>query len=609
MIPLFSILILASCAVVFLLSKCLFLAPYRPGWLMLLANLAYEVAERKLRCKRNVLDAILLPLLVAGFGLLAGPLLAAGMAILLAGTWVSALLVEAQCRSGISARQYAPLKGKVPVPIPRLIVTIRGPILERSQDGYELGDWPEGLAQDFEVMVLNPGPIHPQLPLLITISTSNDPIALSITGNDQGACPGPGEIVVRRFQLKAARRGTGGEVLVRVVHGDFSYQRRLRMGKITSPNTPIQSAVIHRWKHGANAAFVWRGDQDLYDPATFQSEEGLRVSLGLARRFRMPSSLMLSARLSLVQEEHRAFCNHYGWDRKTGDIPGFIRFLRDEIDKVPEQEWPTGTERPFSAEIGNHLYLHYGTHAAADASNGWKSHAGTGEGRYPWLSQYPADSFVEQRDNAVKGSQVLESTIGVKPVSYTIPSDIWDANTARAMEAAGLEVGSETDAPKSAKLLCLPAPHHPQGCERFVELTRMHPRDPENVFQLAMLKYWVGTARRSRRAFVFLAHHHLALYQGNICCNLTEELLRHVLADQEGDFYAGTLTSVGRYWRDVLSERTRCVKITLDGNRVIVANSGSRTLSFLPLELTLAGGRIHMRLVTVPAESSLVISH
>ena len=319
----------------------------------------------------------------------------------------------------------------------------------------------------------------------------------------------------------------------------------------------------------------------------------------------MPSSLMLSARLSLVPEEHRAFCAHFGWDRKTGEIPEFMRFLRDDVDKTLEQDWPTATDRPYAAELGNHFYLHYGTHAAADVGNGWKSHARIGEGRYSWLSQHPADSFTEQRDNALKCTQVFQETLGFAPASFTIPGDVFDGDTARALEAAGLEVGSETDASKLSKLWQLSAPHHPAGCAHFVELPRLHPRDPENASQLAMLKYWVGAARRKGRALVFLAHHHLTRYEGEASYHLVEELLRHVLADQQGDLQVGTLTAVGRYWRDVLSVRTRCVQVTRAHNRITVTNSGPRTLDALPLELSLSGGERHMRLVSVPAYSAI----
>lgn len=106
-------------------------------------------------------------------------------------------------------------------------------------------------------------------------------------------------------------------------------------------------------------------------------------------------------------------------------------------------------------------------------------------------------------------------------------------------------MGTETDATKWQKLLVFPPEHHPAGCERLVELTRMLPRDPQSAAQIAMLKFWIGFARRHGRALVYLAHHHLAMYEGNACFNLTAELLRHVLADTEGDLYPATLTALG----------------------------------------------------------------
>ena len=66
-------ILLGGATSVFLLSKCLFLAPFRAGRWMVWANLVYEVAERKLRCGRALLDALLWPALVLGFWLWAGP--------------------------------------------------------------------------------------------------------------------------------------------------------------------------------------------------------------------------------------------------------------------------------------------------------------------------------------------------------------------------------------------------------------------------------------------------------------------------------------------------------------------------------------------------------
>lgn len=592
-----------SVAGVFLLSKSLFLAPYAAGRAMLLANLVYEVAERKLRMERTGLDALLWVALVAGVGVWAGGWAAAAAAVALGLAWIGYLRTDAEWKAGRLARQSMETAGRVPLPIPRLIVCIRGPVLERGRGEDDLGDWPERWEDRFEIVVLNPSPVPAQLPVEIHVASST--VQLEVSGTVGGELPPPasGEIVSMKFGLRAAGSGPGGEIRVHVQHGDFHYRRTLRVRSIVPRSQiAVKRAEIRRWKGGARGAFVWRGDQDLYDPATFQSAEGLRHVLGMARRFRMPNSLMLSARLSLVPEEHKAFCERFGWDRKTGEIPAFIRFLRDDVDKALEQEWPVATAKPYAAEIGNHFYLHYGTHAAAAEGNGWKSHAGIGAGHYPWFSRNPVDSFLEQRDNALKGSWVLKEAIGVAPASFTIPSDVFDGDTARAMEAAGLEVGSETDTPKWEKLLHLAPPHHPAGCERFVELPRMHPRDPENAGQVAMLKYWVGAARRSGRALVFLAHHHLMRYKGNESSALVEEFLRHVLADQQGDLYVGTLTAVGRYWRDVLSPRTRCVQATAAGNRVSVANAGSRPLTSLPLEIDLGGGKRHLRLVDVGAK-------
>jgi hypothetical protein len=595
-------------ATVFVLSKCLFLAPYRAGWGMLLANLVYEIAERKCRCRRLSLDAALWLALVGGSWCLAGPMFGAIASVVLGLVWVGGLTAESRSLTARLMRQQAATRGRVPLPVPQLIVTVRGPVLDRRRTCYELGDWPEGLEQAFEVIVLNPSTIRPQLPLTVEADVAGDGISLVCEGGSELSCPEPGAIASCHLRLKATRCGDGAVVRVRVAHGDFVWERRLRVGRVVKHGAAdVRSAVIRRWKHGAGGAFVWRGDQDLYDPATFQSEAGLRIALGLGRRFRMPSSLMLSARLSLVEEEHRSFCNRFGWDRKTDEIPAFARFLREDVDTSVEQEWPTETNRPFSAEIGNHMYLHYGTHAAADADNGWKSHVFVGAGKYPWLKEYPCGSFEEQRDNAAEGSRVVADVIGVAPTSFTIPSDVYDGETARAVEAAGIEVGSETDCGKLAKQVLLPPPHHPKGCDRLVELTRMSPRDPENVFQLAMLKFWVGAVRRTGRVLVYLAHHHLARYEGDICYRLTEELFRHVLADQEGDVHVGTLTAVGRYWRDVLSERTRCVSVTVGQGRVTVTNAGVREWAALPVEVTRADGGRHMRLVTVPPHTSVTV--
>lgn len=601
-------LLLLGAASLFLFSKAWFLAPYRLGWLMLLANALYETVERRLRLDRVWQDALLFVTVPLALKWLVGPLLGWVAALALAAAWVGALLVELRWRSDVPAAPFGPLRRDVPLPIPRLIVVLRGPVLQRSPGRYDLGHWPEGLAQSFQLLVLNPGPVRPQLPLRIELDSSSPQVRVAMVDPAEHPAPEPGQVTIVPFTLTAEHAGPGATVQLRLMHGDQVWQAVVQLASILPRGTPLQAAVIRRWPYGARAGFVWRGDHDLYDPGTLQSAEGLRIALGLAARFRMPTSVMLSARLSLVQEEHEAFCRHFGWDRKSAEIPGFIRFLRDEVDTRLEQEFPTASAPlPYAAEIGNHFYLHYGTHAAADPANGWTLRARIGEGRYPWLRQSPADSFAEQRDNAIKASDVIEAAIGVRPASFTIPGDVYDRETARAVEAAGIEVGTETDCSKLKKLLVFPAEHHPEGCSRFVELTRMLPRDPQNASQLAMLRFWIGFARRKGRALVYLAHHHLAMYEGNACYQLTAELLRYVLADTDGDVYPATLTTLGRYWRDVLSERTRCVHVIATGQRVTVRNDGQRPLEHLPVEIRSSGGRRHMRLVSVPANSAVTL--
>lgn len=575
---------------------------------MLLANVFYETLEIKLRLCRVWMDALLWILATASAGFLWGGAAAAGVALALGAVWVGALLVDLRWRSDRPARQFAAFNGRVPLPVPRLIVTLRGPVLRRGRRVYRAGDVPEGWAQPFELMVLNPGTVRPQLPLRIEISTASTHVSATVDGPSEIRCPDPGQIAAQSFVVRADRAGRGGDVRLRVSHGDWTWERTLRIASVPARGSlRVRTAAIRRWKYGARAGFVWRGDNDLYDPATFQSAEGLRIALGLAARFRMPTTVMLSASLSLVQEEHEAFCRQFGWNRHSEEIPDFIRFWREEVETAVEQEFPIRTDRPLSAEIGNHGYLHYGTHAAADPGNEWTTHTRVGGGRYPWLKEYPCDSFAEQRDNVVACTRTIEEKLGVRTACYTPPSDMFDADTARAVEAAGIEVGNETDATKWQKLLTFPAEHHPEGCARLVELTRMLPRDPVYAAHIAMLEFWLGFARRNGRALVFLAHHHLLMYRSNACYGLTAELLRHALADGEGDVYPATLTAMGRYWRDVLSERTRTLQVDVAEGAVEVRNVGDRALTGLPLEIEFQNGRRCLRLVDVPAHASISV--
>lgn len=593
----------------FLLDKCYFLAPTRLGWLFYYPSVVYETVEKRLGAVRPAQDVTYLIIGIAALWLGWGAGIA-GVAAVLAGlAWAWALHTDMRWRADVPAYQHSELP-RVPFPVPRLVVQLRGPVLERKKSGYRLGTWPTGLRQKFSLFVLNPTPVHPQVGMEVRIETGDESVIVHADLADRNSAPSPGGLVEIPFELEAATESTGPlDVTVCVAHADFHWKRILRLDCITAADSvSIKSARITRWKYGTSAAFCWRGDHDLQDPATFQSAEGLRKALGLAKRYHFPTTVMLSARLSLVEDEHRAFCEHFGWDRKSEDIPRFIEFWKREVDTRLEQEFPTTNERPFSAEIGNHQYLHYKTHAAADAGNDWKSHACPGDGRYDWMSQYPCTSFEEQRDNMLKCSEVMEETVGMRPSSFTIPSDYWDNHTARAVEAAGLEVSNDTDTSKLRKLLAFPPQHHPEACDSLVEITRVLPKDPANAAHIAQLKFWLGLARRTGRAMTFLAHHHLVMYQGNACFNLTGELLRHTLADTEGEVWCGTLTSIGRYWRDVLSETNRCIRVETEDGTVRLRNDGNCDLDGVPLEIELEDGSQLLKLVSIPPGQTIQFS-
>ena len=283
-------LLLLGAGYTFLLSKCWFLAPYRAGWLMLIPNVVQETVERRLGVPRAVQDFGLLLGVPLGTGWLAGPM--AGLAVALVGgaAWAGALLVELRWRADVPARQLAALRGRVPLPVPRLIVTLRGPVLARGPGRYHLGDWPEGTTQSFELLVLNPGPVRPQLPLRVTVGTTCPRLAVQCEGPAERAGPEPGQVLTLPFALRTLAAGAGGEVQVRVSLGDWVWARTLRLGAIPAGTAArCRQAEVRRWKHGARGAFVWRGDHDLYDPGTLQCAAGLRRALGLAARFRMPA--------------------------------------------------------------------------------------------------------------------------------------------------------------------------------------------------------------------------------------------------------------------------------------------------------------------------------
>ena len=591
---------LASASLFAILRKCWFLAPTRLGWFMMLANVPYETFCRGRR-KRWHVDLAAYVLLAVGWTLLLGPWAGAVWTGVFGLTWVYSLLTERRWLSDVLTEQDATHPG-IPLPLPRLIVNVRGPVLERGRV-YDLGDWPVGRSETFEFLILNPADrVHCQFPFRFEVTASGGGVTVTEdpTGNHEG--PDPGEVVTLPVCLTAERPSDPVTLRYCLTLGSYRRSGTLRVRSVFDPSAvEVTSARISRWKGGARGAWTWRGDTDLYDPATWQSVEGLTPCFDLARRFAMPHTMFLSAKLSLDESQSRAHSEALGLDRRSEEIPAFIDWLRNEVLLASCLDWPVQADRPFFCELANHYWLHYGTHSAADEGNDWRIGTGPGEGRYFW-SEADGNSRQEQTDNARQCVRTFERLLDYTPTAWGIPGRASDRHTPQAIEAAGMLVSGDADCQAFVNVFCQPPPHHPEGTQHLVELSKKYPGDTLHGNQLAMLKYWTAHARRHGRAMVFMAHHHLRGYEASTCFRLTEEMLRHVLDDYQGDLYVATMTAVGLYWERVLCPAHRWVAAEPAGGvSFTVTNTGDETLDAIPVEVAFTGGRRTLALVDVPA--------
>lgn len=618
MIIYLSAIILLIVSILTLFSKLFFLAPTRWGVVVMLSNVFYEALFKRFGWRRWPIDAVTIVIVTVAWALVAGLPVALAFLLIYSLAWGYALNVDLKMRTGNPGEQdrgYGRGEidrskgGWVPLPNPRLIINLKGPVWDRGNP-YDLGDWPLGHSADFEILVLNPTILRPEFPLVIELNHDDDKVALERKFETLNTAPLPGKICKARFNvLVKAVSDKPIDLKLSVSLGSYKVKETLRIRSIVDlEDTAISDAAINRWKGGAKAGFGWRGDMDMYDPTTFQSVEGLRHTLELCRRYGIATTMYLSGRLSLVKSEHKKFCDKLGVDRNTLGIDEFIQFMRDEVTMEAAVDFPYETEKRYAMEVGNHMYLHYGTHASMDENNGWKNIAWIGDGKYPWQSE-EVGSFAEQRDNAIHNTKLIQEKLGVQVRSWGVPGRVYDKYTAKAIEAAGMEVGSDTNASAWTNVMRLPPPHHPEGCDHLVELTKKYPGDPDNAYKVAMLKYWIGLAKRTRRTFIFMAHHHLLRYEGIAGTHAAEEILRHILADYRGDFYVSTLFGLGQYWERVLCPKHRWVSVTTHDRTVMdVTNKGNEPLYDIPIEITFANRKQLLVLVSLPPESTITIT-
>ena len=555
------------------LPRLLFLAPFRIGWAMYLANVAWELLPKKLGVGRFRLEA------AAG---------AAGLALLAFGgaPWVVVALVG----GGLLVLEIANHcweKRLVSGPAPAgAILTLEAPFVARRPE-YSLGVRWTGVPFDLELVAVNPGPATATLRVRLDAPAE----WLGGASSEQLLQLDPAGGVGRAKWILRPRTRLGGGVL-EILAEENGRPRRFRIehdGCLPPTEARPVRAEILRYPGGRRSAFVWRGDMDLYDLRMFQSIAGLETALGLSARYAFPQTMCLSTRLSFDEAAAREWAEHAGIETGAAEIPRFVQWLRDKVDLRHAAAFPAqGAGKPYLLELGNHGHLHYDTAAAAAPENGWKSHAKMGAGRYPWMGD-DASSFGEQRDNILEAARWFRKLLGYVPRSWAKPGRCNDADTARAAAAAGCEVLSGSDILARDNVLFQPPPHHPGGTDA-VELTSRYPPDPQHVHHFAMLRFWLHRSGRLGLPMVFMCHQHMRQWEGPACGRFAEHLLRSALAERHGEFAIDTLFGVGKYWREVLSPQTRRVTVALDGARLRVENHSETDFARVPVDLELANG-------------------
>lgn len=584
-------------------ARVFFLARWRVGWVMYLANVVWELAEKRLKVSRMVVEA--------GAALL-------GLALLLIGGvgvgFVSTLAV------GIVAlelsnrlRERALLAGAYTTPDPhclppavdpQLTLNLRAPFIARSPR-YQLGTLRVGRPLRLELLLGN----HTRIPTMAAVrgklSTPAGWLSEGAAQQSVGVISS-GEMASISWDLTPPQVLPAGSLDLVVTWGAMTQSFKMQYeGCIEAGPLHLEAASISRYPGACQSAFAWRGDMDLYDTATFQSIEGLERALKVAARYCFPQTMCLSTRLSLDEAAAREWSEHYGLERPASEIPDFIAWLRESVELTHRAPYPTNTNKPYSMELGNHGHLHYGTDTSAAPGNGWTPQARMRAGEYAWVGD-DKSSFGEQRDNVLEAARWCREQLDFVPRTWAKPGRCNDGDTARAMEAAGCDVLSGSDIRARDNVLYQPRPHHP-GDTAAVELTTRYPCDPQHIYHVAMLHFWLHRSLRLGVPMTYMCHQHMRQFDGLACTRFTEHMLRHVLTDYHGDFYIDTLYGVGSYWREVLSPKSRRVVVSVEGTSLAVTNGSNLDLEQLPVDLKYRGGLRWTVLVDVPAGTTVRI--
>jgi hypothetical protein len=590
---------LALCACLpAILSRLLRLAPTRLGFLVYFSNVVNELTVKRLHLHRSALE---IALLAVGATALAvtEPLAWVGGAGVVAIVFVLQMLVVAEERLLLTTNYAWPDRramkhrgaggpvGSVPEPSrhPKLVINLRGPFARR-RPGYDLGDLVVGRTCRLTVLIGNHSTVPCQVPCAVSVVGSRA-VRAALAGDGQVGPLVPGDVAEVPIECSAVEVGRGGRIGIAVSMAGRKQLIPVRFRSVRA-TAGVESATITRYPGACRAAFAWRGDMDHYDTVSFQSIQGLEVALGLAARYRMPQTMFLSTRLTLDPVATSEYYEHFGVRRGQKHVEGFVAWIGENVDLRHEMAYPFVRTKRFAVEIGNHMHLHYGTHAAAAPENNWRPDAGIGAGRYPWQGE-GSDSFSEQRDNALEARRWIEERLGFTPRSWSTPDSTRDEATPAAVEAAGCLVLSDSDSRHLDNVILQPAPHHPAGSSA-VELTKRYPGDPMSIFHVAMIRYWMHRAHRTGIPVVFMCHQHMRQFAGHACTRFTESILRYVLTRFNGDLHVNTVYGIGRYWNEVFSPKNGSVSVSVKDGAALVEYRGKEALESVPVDLRLTGG-------------------
>ena len=501
--------------------------------------------------------------------------------------------------------------------LPKLAVTVRGPIvsIRRTTLGREhvnLGCLFVGRQVELRVIVHN---ISNEVVGSVRISARCQArgVEVSLGKHDALDRLGPGEAVDADLKILAQEACPKRETIRLVCQWRGGVLRKAISidGCVDGTGVRVKRCSIERWKGGARAAFCWRADVDGLD--NLSNEVTLSRAFALARRFKVPISLFISSRLSLVHNEWAEWVTHLPgkWGEGDTSVERFnrwISFLKSlAVEARAEYPCEASGNSPCTVQVGSHNYYHYHSSYGYDASaaTGWRSNVSPGEFRHPWATTAPWTAASEVLDNLREDARIIQTSLSVRPTSWAAPGDVGGEEYVEALGSLGLFAASEAVPAGSPRFGLFLAPYrpdlaarmpiHPAG-SRVVE-TFAHVRrfDPHTTNELMSVKRAIDLAVGSGVQLTCLIHPHLRTYSpffGEPSAErCVEEVLRFLTQDMGSQIWITSHFAIAEYWDAVLCPQHRRVQVSVDQTTIEMVNSGDRLLREVPIDVELEDGR------------------